>query len=138
MSIACCQNNGSNCTLSHPEFFNILWWSLYRFLFSYVFNYRSLFSSRLLYSFTSCCLRIYRKEKQKQLIEPKKQSDNVTSMLQRGPVFQSKSSEENDSSCFHFLQNFEMLGVLEVYDSYNGKKDRLFSKEPLFPCDRVS
>ena len=28
-----------------------------------------------------------------------------------------------------------MLGVLEVYDSYSGKKDRLFSKDPLFPCD---
>ena len=67
-----------------------------------------------------------------------RQSDNVKSMLKRGPVFQSKSSEENDSSCFRFLQNFEMLGVLEVYDSYNGKKDRLFSKEPLFPYDCVS
>ena len=98
---------------------------------------RSLFSSHLLYSFTSWCMRIYRKENQKQLKEPKKQSNNVGSMLQR--VFQSKSSEENDSSCFRFLQNFEMLRVLKVYDSYDRKKDRLFSKEPnLFPCDCVS
>ena len=38
-----------------------------------------------------------------QLKEPKKQSDNVTSMLQRGPCFDSKARRKNDTSCFRFL-----------------------------------
>ena len=44
-------------------------------------------------------------ERNQKLRESKKQSDNVTGILQRGPVFNLKSRSKNVRSYFHLLPN---------------------------------
>ena len=99
MSIACYQNNSSNCTIYLPEFLYLMVVTLQISIFICCQLIDPCFQAIYFIVLPHAVCGFI--EKKNKSISKSQRSNRI----QRGPVFNSKARRKNDTSCFRFLLN---------------------------------